>query len=132
MIEIESFWLGSNIQATNACQPQKLAPLPFGMVIGGIGHGPSHNGQSIALIFSKQIMLRYSEHIRALKPHRIATATVVLGFLVGFLVTATSVGQAQLASPFCSCSIHADNRAHCGLRHRARGPTDLAGRKWSL
>ena len=51
---------------------------------------------SIALIFNKQIMLRYSEHITALKPHQITTATVVLGFLVGFLVTATSVGAGAI------------------------------------
>jgi uncharacterized protein len=51
---------------------------------------------SIALIFNKQIMLRYSDHITALKPHQITTATVVLGFLVGFLVTATSVGAGAI------------------------------------
>jgi uncharacterized membrane protein YfcA len=51
---------------------------------------------SMALFFSKQILLRHANYMRELDTKSISLFTIALGALVGMLVTATSVGAGAI------------------------------------
>jgi uncharacterized protein len=51
---------------------------------------------SMALFFSKQILLRHTNYVGELDPKSISLFTIALGALVGMLVTATSVGAGAI------------------------------------
>lgn len=51
---------------------------------------------SIALFFSKQVLLRHANYVRKLDPKGISLLTIATGALVGTLVTVASVGAGAL------------------------------------
>ena len=84
---------------------------------------------ALMLVFRDRIVSRYAARVGALPPQRIATLTIIVGAVLGVLVSISSVGAGAIGvtALILLVSAAADG-AHRRLRHRACGAADARRR----
>ena len=84
---------------------------------------------ALMLVFRDRIVARYAARVGALPPRRIATLTVIVGAVLGVLVSISSVGAGAIGvTALILLYPQLPDRAHRRLRHRACGAADARRR----
>ena len=88
---------------------------------------------AVTLIFRKALLARLTRVMDGASEQTIGALTVVLGVVLGVLVTISSVGAGAIgATVLLTLYPKFSDRAHCRLRYRARGAADADRRRRAL